>query len=75
MIDAMPDLVPIVDYVPQIKGLILATGMSGHGFGIAPAFGKIITELLQEKPPSYNINRFRFNRFNDGSKLILGPGI
>jgi hypothetical protein len=35
----------------------------------------IITELLQEKPPSYNINRFRFNRFNDGSKLILGPGI
>ena len=39
MIDAMPHIVPIVDRVPNIDGLILATGMSGHGFGIGPGFG------------------------------------
>lgn len=34
MIDTMPDVVPIVDHVPELDGLILATGMSAHGFGI-----------------------------------------
>ena len=75
MIDAMPDLVPIVDYVPQIKGLVLATGMSGHGFGIGPGFARIIAELIADKTPSHPIERFRFNRFSDGSKLKMGPGI
>ncbi|RVD50395.1 FAD-binding oxidoreductase, partial [Mesorhizobium sp. M2D.F.Ca.ET.140.01.1.1] len=34
MIDAMPDVVPVVDRVQAIAGLLVATGMSGHGFGI-----------------------------------------
>ncbi len=34
MIDTMPDVVPVVDRVPALSGLVIATGMSGHGFGI-----------------------------------------
>ncbi len=75
MIDAMPDLVPIVDSVTGIEGLTLATGMSGHGFGIAPGFAKIISQIINKQPPSYDISRFRFNRFSDGSKLKVGPSI
>ncbi len=37
MIDTLPDVVPIVDHAP-IPGLTIATGMSGHGFGIGPAW-------------------------------------
>ena len=75
MIDAMPDIVPIVDRVPQIDGLILATGMSGHGFGIGPGFGKAIAKIAAGKPVGHDMKRFRFSRFTDGSKIVPGPAI
>ena len=75
MIDCMPDIVPIMDRVPALPGLIVATGMSGHGFGIGPGFGKIISEIVQNKTPGHDISRFRFSRFSDGSKLEPGPAI
>lgn len=75
MIDAMPDVVPIVDRVPQITGLILATGMSGHGFGIGPGFGRLIAKMAAGKPTGHAMARFRFSRFSDGSKMVPGPAI
>jgi glycine/D-amino acid oxidase-like deaminating enzyme len=75
MIDAMPDIVPIVDRVPDMPGLIIATGMSGHGFGIGPGFGKILCEMVLGKTPGHDMQRFRFSRFSDGSKLEVGPDI
>ena len=75
MIDAMPDAVPVMDSMDAIKGLFVATGFSGHGFGIGPAAGKIMAELIQNRDCDHDIRRFRFNRFSDGSELILGPSI
>ena len=75
MIDAMPDAVPVMDSPDNIGGLFVATGFSGHGFGIGPAAGKIMANLMLGKPCGHDINRFRFNRFSDGSELILGPSI
>ena len=75
MIDCMPDVVPIVDRVPKLAGLIVATGMSGHGFGIGPGFGRVLASMATEKPIGHDISRFRFERFNDGSKLEPGPSI
>ncbi len=74
MIDTMPDIVPVVDRTPQLNGLIIATGMSGHGFGIGPAYGKIIADMVSGNPEGHDLNRFRFSRFTDGSKLTIGPG-
>lgn len=73
MIDTMPDVVPVIDHVPSIGGLVIATGFSGHGFGIGPGAGKIVAELVQNKPPSHDLTRFRFNRFTDGTAIDLGP--
>ncbi len=75
MIDAMPDAVPVMDEVERYRGLFIATGFSGHGFGIGPACGKIMASLIQGKPPGHDISRFRFNRFSDGSRLLPGPSI
>ncbi|MEM7068298.1 MAG: FAD-binding oxidoreductase [Pseudomonadota bacterium] len=75
MIDCMPDIVPIVDRVPDVPGIIVATGMSGHGFGIGPGFGKILSAIAQNKPTGHDISRFRFKRFTDGSKIEPGPAI
>jgi glycine/D-amino acid oxidase-like deaminating enzyme len=75
MIDAMPDIVPIVDHVATLPGLIMATGMSGHGFGIGPGFGQIIANMVAGNKIAFDMKRFRFNRFTDGSKLELGGSL
>lgn len=75
MIDAMPDAVPVMDAAADIDGLFIATGFSGHGFGIGPAAGKIMANLIQGKASGHDISRFRFSRFSDGSDLIMGPSI
>lgn len=75
MIDSMPDVVPVVDHAMGLEGLIIATGMSGHGFGIGPAFGRIIADLVLGKPAVHDLKRFRFGRFSDGSKIEMGPSL
>ncbi len=74
MIDTMPDVVPIVDRAP-LDGLTVATGMCGHGFGIGPAFGRITARIVMGKAAGYDLQRFRYGRFTDGTKLHLGPNL
>lgn len=73
IIDTMPDVVPVIDEVSSLPGFIIATGFSGHGFGIGPAAGKIVADLVQGKKPDHDLHRFRFSRFSDGSAVALGP--
>ncbi len=75
MIDAMPDVVPIVDHVTSIDGLFVATGMSGHGFGIGPGIGRVVSDLIQGNDVGHNLHRFRLSRFSDGSPIRLGPAL
>ena len=75
MIDAMPDVVPVMDKLANPRGLFIATGFSGHGFGIGPGAGKVMAEMIDGRTTRFDLNRFRFSRFADGSKLEPGPGI
>ena len=75
MIDATPDVVPVMDEIPGYKGLFLATGFSGHGFGIGPGAGKVMADLVTGEDPGYDLSRFRFSRFTDGSKIRPGPAL
>ena len=73
MIDVMPDEVPVVDTCATLPGLTIATGMSGHGFGIGPGMGRIAARLATGRDPGHDLERFRLSRFSDGSRLIMGP--
>jgi len=75
MIDALPDLVPVLDQAEAPAGLWIATGFSGHGFGIGPAAGKIMAALIRGERVDHDLARFRLARFSDGSRLELGPAI
>lgn len=75
MIDTMPDIVPVIDHVPALPGLTLATGMSGHGFGIGPGVGRVVADLVCGRPVGHDLTRFRFGRFSDGSPIELGPAL
>ncbi len=68
-IDMAPDMLPTLDALEDPKGLVLATGFSGHGFGMGPIVGRLISELILKGEPSLNLHAFRFSRFSDGSKL------
>ncbi|WP_341862210.1 FAD-binding oxidoreductase [Gymnodinialimonas sp. 57CJ19] len=75
MIDVLPDVVPVVDHVAQLPGLIVATGMCGHGFGIGPAFGRILADMAQDNAPGHDLDRFAMKRFTDGTRLRPGPNL
>lgn len=75
MIDVMPDVVPVMDEVPRYPGLYLATGFSGHGFGIGPGAGRVMADMVLGNPARHDLARFRFSRFRDGSSLEVGPGL
>ena len=51
MIDVMPDEVCTVGELPEIPGLVLATGLSGHGFGLGPAVGMLAAQLISGETP------------------------
>ncbi|MFM7446595.1 MAG: NAD(P)/FAD-dependent oxidoreductase, partial [Tabrizicola sp.] len=74
MIDSLPDVVPIVDHAP-IPGLTIATGMSGHGFGIGPGMGRVVADLVMGRPVGHDLSRFRLSRFSDGSRIEPGPSL
>jgi glycine/D-amino acid oxidase-like deaminating enzyme len=72
MIDTMPDIVPIVDTCAQIPGLVIGTGMSGHGFGIGPAIGRVLAALVTGDTVGHDLTRFRSDRFNRDQPIRLG---
>lgn len=73
MIDVTPDAVPTLGEHDRLPGLFIATGLSGHGFGIGPAIGRITADLIADRPTGHDLNRFRPARFFDGSKIVPGP--
>jgi glycine/D-amino acid oxidase-like deaminating enzyme len=73
MIDVTPDAVPVLGPEPRIEGLVLATGLSGHGFGIGPAIGRIAADLVRGRAPGHDLARFRPGRFTDGTPIVPGP--
>lgn len=75
MIDVMPDILPVVDRCAQIPGLVIGTGMSGHGFGIGPGMGRVIASLVTSDGVGHDLYRFRLSRFTDGSAMQLGPNV
>jgi glycine/D-amino acid oxidase-like deaminating enzyme len=66
-IDAAPDLVPVLGEVAQLKGFVLATGFSGHGFAMGPIAGRLASEIIVDGKPSLDLSAFRFSRFAEGA--------
>ncbi|MEO8242749.1 MAG: FAD-binding oxidoreductase, partial [bacterium] len=72
MIDTTPDVLPVLDRVASLPGLVIATGMCGHGFGIGPGIGRVVADLVVGGEVEHDLSRFRLSRFSDGSKLVPG---
>ncbi|MBV9859028.1 MAG: FAD-binding oxidoreductase [Alphaproteobacteria bacterium] len=67
MIDVMPDAIPVISAVDTLPGFFIATGFSGHGFGIGPGAGKLVADMVTGAPTLVDPAPFRLSRFTDGS--------
>lgn len=61
--DLCADKVPVISTVSEVPGLILACGFSGHGFGIAPAVGTVLSQLALHEPTAVDLHELRYDRF------------
>ncbi len=69
VIDVTPDELPVISAVDALPGLFVATGFTGHGFGIGPGAGRLMAELVTGEAPVVDPTPFRLSRFNHGSRL------
>jgi glycine/D-amino acid oxidase-like deaminating enzyme len=75
MIEASPDVLPIISAVDAVRGFFVATGFSGHGFGIGPGAGRLVADMARGKANPAAASAFRLGRFFDGSPIRPGPAI
>src|SRR3954447_1699555 len=57
-----PDHLPVIGPDPRLRGLWHATGHEGAGIGLAPATGRLLTELFLDLAPHLDATPFRVNR-------------
>ena len=63
LIDVTPDAIPVISPAPSLPGFFIASGFSGHGFGIAPAAGKLMADLVTGDRTIVDPAPFRMERF------------
>ncbi len=62
-IDDCVDHVPVLGYVSEVPGLVMACAFSGHGFGIGPAVGDQLAKLIATGETDVDLTALRYDRF------------
>lgn len=63
-----PDHNPMIGEHPHLKGFFMANGFSGHGLMMAPATGKVMSELIRTgKSQSIDVSDLSIDRFARGA--------
>ncbi len=63
LMDMTPDGMPVISAVEHMPGFFLATGFSGHGFGIGPGAGRMAADLVVGERPIIDMTPYRLDRF------------
>ncbi len=67
--DMTPDMLPALGAIKKHPGLHIASGLSGHGFGLGPGVGTVMADHLLGRPPKYDLAPFAFERFTRGARM------
>ena len=68
VVEQAPDYLPIIDVPDSLSNYVVVTA-SAHGFGISPAMGRAVSDLVLYGESSIDISALRLDRFSD-----VGPG-
>ncbi|RUT30110.1 FAD-binding oxidoreductase [Arsenicitalea aurantiaca] len=72
LIDLTPDALPVIDAGTGVEGLVVTMGFSGHGFCLGPITGKLVSDLVQERPARLPIEAFQYSRFHNSRHFLEG---
>lgn len=61
--DLSIDGVPVIGNVSEVPGLILACAFTGHGFGIAPTVGLLLSQIAVGEKTVLDLSELRYDRF------------
>lgn len=61
--DVTPDALPVISPVANVPGMYVASGFSGHGFGIAPAVGEMAARMIHGDQTDVDLEPFSLARF------------
>ncbi|MDE2720881.1 FAD-binding oxidoreductase [Candidatus Palauibacter polyketidifaciens] len=73
--DITPDWNPVLGPAPDLPGLYLAYGFSGHGFKLAPAIGRCVAQSLLGETPDVDLAPYRPERFRKEALLLGAYGV
>lgn len=75
IVETTPDVVPVIEESDKIPGFHIATGLSGHGFGLGPGAGYACAGMLTGDDTGIDLEPFRLSRFFDGSPIRMDSPI
>src|SRR5262245_49254312 len=58
-----PDGDFIIDHLPGLPHVLIASPCSGHGFKFAPVIGEVLADLVTKREQRHEIGRFSLKRF------------
>ena len=61
--DECADKVPVLGTVGEVPGLVIGCGFTGHGFGISPVAGLLLSELAAKEKTTLDVSAFAYDRF------------
>jgi sarcosine oxidase subunit beta len=67
--DVTPDWNPVLGAVPEVRGLVVGFGFSGHGFKLAPAVGRVLAQVALGQPTDVPLAPYALERFRAGREL------
>jgi len=69
--DVTPDWNPVLGRVPEVSGLVVGYGFSGHGFKLSPAVGRVLAQEALGMATDVPLTPYALERFRTG-KLLSG---
>ena len=74
--DVTPDSNPVLGRLPEVPGLVVGYGFSGHGFKLSPAVGRVLAQTALGLPTDVSLAPYALERFRTGRLLTgkYGPG-
>lgn len=67
--DVTPDWNPVLGRIPDVSGLVVGYGFSGHGFKLSPGVGRVLAQEALGLPTDVPLKPYALERFRTGDLL------
>ncbi len=72
--DVTPDWNPVLGALPDVPGLVVGYGFSGHGFKLSPMVGRVLAQTALGLLPDVSLAPYALERFRRGAMLTGAYG-